>query len=288
MFIFTEVPYYHITKEYICMASPPRTKAALQRRVEIFLSNAVADDIQAIISKGGCNLAFLSEGQTLLQAWLDAKLTAAQLNGKQKKATKAQWDAHDLANLEMIWLAGTVQDAFKGNEPLLTSLGLWKAPKSGPAQPTTTTATTTDTNNTEAAESTETPPVDSDAATTEADTPKKRSGPKGQTSLAANVARWQQLCRGVLALEDDQLAALAKVGWGMEHLQEALAIVNAVAQADNDQQVAIKIYREGSAHSKRGKTAIETWHRQAKRMAKNAIIKYDPDNKDHWFTQLGL
>lgn len=282
------------------------SKNKFQREVEIFLANAVDPEIQAVLEKGGCNLAFIAKGQKMLESWVEAQGQAARLEAAQKKATKTQWAAHDLANKEMVWLSSLVRSEFGHNEPLLTLLGLWTPPHSSGEQSTTngsqgaTNASVPKTNDSPTPDSSEADSKDSEA-TPPAPTPathetspnpeaegKKRAAPKGKHALATDIARWRRLCRGVSALSEEEQAQLAEVGWAPPQINIATARVEAVAEANNAQKKAIQAKQAGVAEANAHEQNLRQWHRSAKRMAKGVTSHYDPEDRNRWLKQLGM
>jgi hypothetical protein len=117
---------------------------------------------------------------------------------------------------------------------------------------------------------------------------KKRSRPKGQYSLAADLARWRLLCVGAASLTKAEQKIMTEVGWPVERITATAALVEAVAAADIAQQCAIQRKEAGTAEAQRLEKKVRRWYSQAVRRAKDAIDQQDPDNRDHWYKQLGL
>jgi hypothetical protein len=102
------------------------------------------------------------------------------------------------------------------------------------------------------------------------------------------VARWRLLCTNLQTLSEAEQAQLAAVGWDAARRAEAAALVEAVPEADNAQQVAIQAKQAAVAEASVYEKRLRAWYRRAVRLAKSAVKRHDPANQDRWLKRLGL
>jgi hypothetical protein len=112
----------------------------------------------------------------------------------------------------------------------------------------------------------------------------------GQPSraMAELIKRWRQMCDGALALEGAAAAHLAEAGWGRERLQLAQASIEAWAQADMAQHMAISARRGAAAHFGAAVIALQAWYTRASGLIRIALADCDPAMQEHIWVLLGL
>ncbi|HMQ55362.1 MAG TPA: hypothetical protein PKD98_24990 [Anaerolineae bacterium] len=248
------------------------SKSVLQRQVEIFLANAVDPEMQAILNQSGCDAACLNQGQDLLQTWRESEIRAGVLDGDKKEATLRQHEARKAAHREIVWLGRMIRGEFGQDNILLTKLGL--QPRS------------------RAAGNGHQPQAHGPEAGNGASDPvngngKKRSTRKRATTLAAEIARGQRLCAAIAILSDEERNKLAQVGWNEDRIRETAALIEAVATADNAKQRTLQVKQAAVAEAGNNKMQMERWFRRAVRMAKEAVDRHDPHNRERLLTRLG-
>jgi hypothetical protein len=284
-------PYNSVIIKYLLyllmkgLIMPEFTQKALYRKVEIFLANAGDEDIAPILLTTGISPDFLAQGVELRLSWYEAQRQAGKLKTAKEEASAAQKKAHKAANKAMVLLADLLRGELGDNKPLMNELGLQPKSKTNAAQPAADVDSSTPTTAEDTDQTTPTSEVESDNA---APTTKKRSGPKGQFSLAAHLDRWRRLCDGAATLSEDDQKVMTEVGWPPERIAAAAALVEAVAVADNAQQAAVQRKEAGTAEAGKCEKNLRHWYRRAVRRAKNAIEAKDPDNRDYWYKKLGF
>jgi hypothetical protein len=261
----------------------------LYRQVEIFLANAGAEDIAPMLMTEGCGSEFLEHGTQLRQSWFDAQVEADNLKNAKEAATAAQKAAHQTAHLEIVRLTGRLRGELGHNKPLMKRLGLQPKSKKDDtaAEAPTTEAPTPVAEEAAMVEADAAPADEADANGTEP-TAKKRAGSKGQYSLAADIARWRQLCTRLATLTEDEQRVMTTAGWPPKRIAATSALVEAVAEADNVQQAAVQRKEAGTADARSYEKQLRHWYSRAVRRAKDAINKLDPANRDYWLKKLGL
>jgi hypothetical protein len=130
--------------------------------------------------------------------------------------------------------------------------------------------------------------VDRPAETAKTNTGKRRSGPKGRSSLAADLARWRRLCTNLDSLSEAEQSQLAQVNWGRSRRLAASAKVEAVAEADIAQQVAFQAKEAAVAEASAYEKQVRRWYQRVVRLAKAALEHHDPENRERRLKQLGL
>jgi hypothetical protein len=230
------------------------------------------------------------QGRSLLAAWLNEHSQKSVKLAAQKKATRLQWQAQKAARKAMISLAETIRVEFANDDEVLTMVGLLPQSTSNPQQTTAETAPT--------------PPVDSDAAALAAEgtdssatptegndstsTTTSRKPRRKSVSLAAEVARWRLLGTNVGQMSADQQNQLAVAGWPAARVAQALALVEAVAVADNDQQLAVKDYRGQCKLARQCEQDLRDWYRRFGGRARLAIRDQVPQKQSELYVMLGL
>jgi hypothetical protein len=86
----------------------------------------------------------------------------------------------------------------------------------------------------------------------------------------------------------DQQNQLAVAGWPAARVAQALALVEAVAVADNDQQLAVKDYRGQCKLARQCEQDLRDWYSRFSRRAKLAISDQVPQKQSELYVMLGL
>jgi hypothetical protein len=89
-------------------------------------------------------------------------------------------------------------------------------------------------------------------------------------------------------LSADQQNQLAVAGWPATRITQALALVEAVAEADNAQQLAVKDYRGQCKQTKQCEQDLRRWYSRFSRRAKLAISDQVPQKQSELYVMLGL
>jgi hypothetical protein len=203
----------------------------------------------------------LATGQSLLQRWLSHKTKAQALLATQKQTTQAGEAARQAAQTELSSLSQTVRVLFGADQAMLTSLGLLPR-RSSP-------------NGVEA-------PLNGNGNGNghHASHPSK--------SIAETIARWRLLLVNLQTLSKKQQARLTDADWSVERQSAAASLVEAYAAANNSQKQKIQTYRAESAAAQTAEINLRQWYSQATRLARLAIKKADPNNREQLQGLLGL
>lgn len=224
---------------------PLLTQAELDSKVEKFVSNGVLPVAQAVISHVGYGPEKLTQGGGLHIAWHTSRKAAEFGLRDQKLATQAEADARAAANKDVVSLSEMSRTLFAGDEPTLTLLGLTAERETvtgSDGQPTGTVAAR--------------PPE----------------------STAETVLRWRTRLDNAVSLTGDAATVLADAGWTTVRLGKARDLVEAYAQADIAQQVAIRAAQEASDQQELDLAALRQWYTTAAAICKQAIKDADPTN----------
>ena len=238
---------------------PRPTHSQLQRQVEILVANGQVAPVQAIMAGIGYPPDALATGQSLLQRWLSHKTKAQALLATQKQTTQAGEAARQAAQTELSSLSQTVRVLFGTDQAVLTSLGLLPRRSS--------------TNGVEA-------PLNGNSNGYHASQP--------SSSIAETIARWRLLLVNLQTLSKKQQARLADAGWSAERQAAAASLVEAYAAANNSQKQKIQAYRAESAAAQTSEITLRQWYSQVTRLARLAIKKADPHNREQLQGLLGL
>jgi hypothetical protein len=231
------------------------TQAELERKVEVFTTNGKKPEAQAVIGKVGYVPAKLDEHATLLADIRLGHSTVPAALKVQKQATATEAATREAASKAVVSLSDTGRTVFAGDEPTLAALGL---------TPHYETAT----------------------------------GPDGQPtgpvaarlseSTAEVIKRWRSQVGVAASLPADKAAILSAAGWNSGRVKAAQDAVEAYAQADTDQQVAIQAYQKLSDQQTANIEALRAWYTTAAALSKRAIKDADPDNHQQLLELLDL
>jgi len=234
---------------------PALTHAQLDHKVEKLVTNGQLPVAQLVISSIGYGPLKLQEGGSLRTAWhANQKTTEFHLHA-QKLATQAEADARAAANQAVVSLSETCRTVFEGDEPTLTLLGLTaeRETVTGPdGQPTGTVAAR--------------PPESTDEM----------------------LARWRKLVENASSLPAAAAAVLATAGWPALRLSKTHDLVEAYAQADLAQQVAIQTYQQASDQAVLDTETLRKWYSTAAALCRQAIKDADPTNHQQLLELLDL
>ena len=230
------------------------THSQLQRQVEILVTNGQMAPVQTIMAGIGYPPDALAAGQSLLQRWLNHKTKAQALLATQKQATQAGVAARQAAQTELSSLSQTVRVLFSMDQAVLTSLGLLPRRSS--------------VNGVEAASN------GNDNGTGHGRHPSRSSA-----SIAETIARRRLLLVNLQTLSKKQQARLADAGWSTERQ---------AAAANTGHKQKIQAYRAESATAQTAEITLRQWYSQVTRLARLAIKKADPNNREQLQGLLGL
>ena len=233
---------------------PALTQAQLDHKVEKLVTNGQLPVAQLVINSIGYGPLKLQEGGSLRTTW-HANHKSAEFNlHAQKLATQAEADARAAANQAVVSLSETCRTVFEGDEPTLTLLGLTaeRETVTGPdGQPTGTVAAR--------------PPESTDEV----------------------LARWRKQVENASSLPA-AAAVLATAGWPALRLSKTHDLVEAYAQADLAQQVAIQTYQQASDQAVLDTEALRKWYSTAAALCRQAIKDADPTNHQQLLELLDL
>jgi hypothetical protein len=102
------------------------------------------------------------------------------------------------------------------------------------------------------------------------------------------VDRWQMLFSKALELPEEDRARLAERGWSTERLTEAVALVEAYAEADIDQQRKIQAYNAAVSAASAAAAELEAWYLEARGYIKAEITNLPPKKRARIERLLGL
>lgn len=239
------------------------THSQLQRQVEILVANGQVAPVQTIMAGIGYPPDALAAGQSLLQRWLNHKTKTQALLATQKQATQAGVAARQAAQTELSSLSQTVRVLFGADQAMLTSLGLLPRRSS--------------VNGVEAASN------GNDNGTGNGRHPSRSSA-----SIAETIARRRLLLVNLQTLSKKQQARLADAGWSAERQAAAASLVEAYAAANTGHKQKIQAYRAESATAQTAEITLRQWYSQVTRLARLAIKKADPNNREQLQGLLGL
>ena len=214
------------------------SQSQLVRQAEIFVTNGVKPDAQAVIAAVGYGPAALSEGQALVAAVKAGQSLTKEQLAAQKSATQAEKKARLAAQKEIASLTETARLLFAGDGPALTLLGL---------QTQYVTITNPDTGAT------------------------AQQAVRAGESTAEMIGRWRLLVKNVPGLQPQQAAALTAAGWGEGRVTAVSALVEAYASADTAQQSAIQVYQKTSGQYKEDVESLRAWYSRARLLCSRAI-----------------
>jgi hypothetical protein len=232
------------------------TQPQLQRKVETLLTNGRLPDGRGILTESGCTQEDLDEGDAKYGTWMTNRHQRQVFKGEQTRATQIQNDAFDVAYLDLTDLTQRVRRAFKGNTVVLTKLDL---------MPQATTQT---------------------AETNGKTTPRKAR--RQSKSLAAHIDRWRLLCTNLKTLDEAENARLVKAKVTLKRIDQALALVEAVAEADSAQQLHIQAYRAKGAQVQQQEKELRRWYGDVIAMLKLTIKQCDPHNQNRYNAMFDL
>ncbi len=227
----------------------------LTRQAEIFITNGAKPEAQAVIAGVGYAPAALNDGQTLVTAVKTGQAYTKELLAAQKSATRAEKNARQAAQKEMVSLSETARLLFADDEPTLTSLGLQTQYETV---------------------------IDPETGES------KQQAVSLPQATAEVISRWRQLVTNVTKLDAAQVAELAAAGWGSTRITAAAALVEAFADADTNQQDTIQDYQEASAQYQADMEALRGWYGRARQLSSLAIKDADPTNQQNLRELLGL
>jgi hypothetical protein len=239
------------------------THSQLQRQVEILVANGQTAPIQTIMAGIGYPPDSLATGQSLLQRWLSHKTKAQALLATQKQTTQAGEAARQAAQTELSSLSQTVRVLFGADQAVLTSLGLLPRRSS--------------VNGVEA-------PLNGNSN----GNGNGHHASQPSSSIAETIARWRLLLANLQTLSKKQQARLTDAGWSAERQAAAASLVEAYAVANNSQKQKIQTYRAESAAAQTAEITLRQWYSQVTRLARLAIKKADPNNKEQLQGLLGM
>lgn len=245
-------------------------QSELQHRIKILTKHGKTEEAQEILAPLDCGPAMLDQFKADLLDWNNTRRLVKELMRQQKQATQDQEAAHDAASILVTKFKRAARLIFKNNEPVLTLLGLYP-PLS---------KTKKSTNGTTA-----------DAGQSETELEQTNGNGyirRPSYSTAAKIDRWHMMFSKALELSEADLALLAKRGWTTERLAEALALVEAYAEADIDQQQKIKDQREAASAASAAADALETRYLEMRSHIKAEIADLPPKKRARIEELLGL
>jgi hypothetical protein len=237
----------------------------LQHRVKILTKHGKSAEAQKILEPLGYGPAVLDQASDDLINWNGLRRESSDLLAAQKQATDIQEEAEVVARNITTKFKRTGRRVFKNNEPALTQIGLYPPLWSRPKKSTNGTA----------------------AGQTEAD-PANANGNRPSFSTSAKIDRWMAHFANALELSEVELALLAERGWTTERLTEALALVEAYAEADIDQKQKVKAYEDTASAASAAAAALEAWYMEARGYILAEIADLPPKERARIKRLLGL
>ncbi len=230
------------------------TQAALERRVQVLLTNGRGAEAQALLAPVGYDPPALDVGAARLDAAHAAQAHKQLCLARQKEATRAAALARRAAERAVTSLSTTARTLFAADEPTLTALGLNTRYR----------------------------------YTVGPEGQVARRAVRSPRAFAEAQARWRQLVTNAARLEGEAAAQLSAAGWPPARLAETTARIEACAAADTAQQAAVQAYRQAAAQLKTDVAALRAWYRRAARLIQVAIQDNDPSDPAQWRERLGL
>jgi hypothetical protein len=255
--------------------------------VSLLLANGYQPKAQHILAKAGGTPASLDRGRLLFDQWLAAEEAVKRLNAQKQAARQAEDRAYQAAAAEVGDLIETIYHYFNDDTAILAQVGLrqrdYQGPKGktapGQAAPTQPAA---------GAAVQPAPTAIATAATTAAQ-PTANGRPKRDYQSRAEIsAAWHMLCANVQKLDPAALERIAHQEWTLDRCQAAAALVDALAQADRDQQAAISAYHSQVDQARQARLALVDWYWPIVKLARRAIRKLPLEQRTQYKTLLGL
>lgn len=249
-------------------------QAELQHKIRIFTRNGKSDEAQAVLAGIGYDPPALDAAIERLQNWRRSRRQVQSLLAAQKRATQAEREAYLAARNAATKFKRTARLLFKGNEPVLTELGLYPPLHSSNGNGHTNGAT---------------PANGSDGSLAEpaySNGNGQRSRPSFST--AATIDRWQMLFEKALDLAAEHQTLLAQRGWPAGEITSALSLVETYAGADIDQQQKVKSYRKALAETAAAAVELRDWYQTARGLTRAALAGLPPEEQAELKKLLGL
>lgn len=231
------------------------TRDEIIRRGEILTTNGLLAQAQAVIAGVGLDPTGLGAGTTKVTAMKTARDAKIVAETNKKNATSAEKAARKAANKEMVSLAETARVLFKDDPITIAHLGLQ------------TQYETVKDPETE---------VESQQAVILSQ------------ATADVIGRWRATISGAQSLDAANKAILTAAGWTAARVTAASALVEAYADADTAQQVAIQAFEEASGALIAAFQDLSAWYTRARNLCLIAIKDADPTNAQNLRELLGL
>jgi hypothetical protein len=252
------------------------TKSKLKNKLEILFAHGRRKDVQKILAPIGYGLEILDAREAQLRQWQASEVVVAKLTGHQKTATGLERDTRDEVKVEVNNLIDTIYSLWEHDAPTLAILGLPERKRRGPRRKRNGDSQIT------------TAPAESSKKNSETPETSAKRRKRPSRALAAEVQRWQQVCANAQQLPKPQADRLAAFQWPQSRVTAAATQVQALIQADIDQQSKIQTRRAEEVNTVDLHRDLRDWYIPAAREMKQAIKNRDPQNKYQYSTLLGL
>ncbi|HEX9922215.1 MAG TPA: hypothetical protein VGD99_06110 [Anaerolineae bacterium] len=246
-------------------------QSELQHRLKTLIKNGKSAEVQAILEPLGYGPAVLDEAGQKRLDWNRLRRLADDLLAVQKKATELEEEVENAASSLATKFKRVGRRMFKHDKPALTRLGLYPPRWSSAKKPVNGTAN------------------DPDQGEPAAETANGSRRPRRPSfSTSAKADRWQMLFSKALELPEEDRDRLTERGWTTERLTEAVALVEAYAEADIDQQQKIQAYNEAVSAASAAAAELEAWYKEARGYILAEIDDLPPKKRARIKRLLGL
>lgn len=111
---------------------------------------------------------------------------------------------------------------------------------------------------------------------------------KESQSIAACLVRWRKLFGNAQLLDEMYKQRLAEAGWNAERLAEAVALVEALATGDSQQEEAMAAHTTQKGLTKQAELTLRVDYKEARELIRVAIDESDVKDKEQFKEFIGL
>lgn len=231
------------------------SQTELIQKTKTLTTNGLLPEAQALISGVGYNPAALAVGAGYAEAVFNGPSEVKIAKAAQTSATRAEETYRAAAQREATAFAETARIIFADDPDTLLALDLQTHYE------TVTDAETGDT---------------------------KKVATRASKATADVIVHWTTMFTNGGTLPDAPKALLTSAGWDANRLTAALDAVEAYANADIAQQLAIGHYQARSEQQKADVETLRTWYAKASNLCRIAIKRANPTNSQQLLEILGL
>lgn len=234
---------------------PHYSQDEIVRRGEVLSTNGLLAEAQAVLAGIGLTPTALGDGAAKVAALKTARDAKIIASTAKKNATAREASARKNAERELVNFAETSRILFKDDPITLAHLNLQ-----------THYETVTDKETGEASQ----------------------QAVRASKATAETIARWRLSLAGAQSLDAANKAILAGVAWPATRVTAALTLVEAYAQADTAQRVAIQAFEQASGALIAAFDDLSAWYTRTRKLCLIAIKAADPKNAQNLVELLGL